>query len=203
MKKMSQATYLNNGVFLILRLDNRSRFDRSSRLGTLATLHGGLGRLGGVPRNHGRLPLSTPFDLRRKVDSNCLTFPFVPELGRLGAGGAGDARRGGKDRCGGQDRCRRRDRCRGRQVNSQWAGGRIRNDREITGIITQRLPGADLGAPCVFRHPGVIMANAVPVRPHPGSHGTHPEKLLGAGSHNARDVIPFLMLPDDLTLPGY
>jgi hypothetical protein len=153
--------------------------------------------LGGVPRNHGRLPLSTPFDLRRKVDGNCLTFPFVPELGRLGAGSAGDARRGGKDRC------RRRDKCRGREVDSEWASGRIRNDREIAGMITQRLPGADLVAPGVFRHPGVIMADAVPVGPHPGSHRTHPEKLLGAGCHNARDVIPFFMLPDYFTLPGY
>jgi hypothetical protein len=31
----------------------------------------------------------------------------------------------------------------------------------------------------------------------------HPEKLLGAGCHNARDVIPFFMLPDYFTLPGY
>jgi hypothetical protein len=86
--------------------------------------------LGGVPRNHGRLPLSTPFDLRRKVDGNCLTFPFVLELGRLGARSAGDARSGGKDRC------RRRDKCRGREVDSEWASGRIRNDREIAGMIT-------------------------------------------------------------------
>jgi hypothetical protein len=47
------------------------------------------------------------------------------------------------------------------------------------------------------------MANAVPVGPHPGSHETHPHQLLRTGSHNARDVIPFLMHPDDVTLPGY
>jgi hypothetical protein len=88
------------------------------------------------------------------------------------------------------------------KVNGQWGSGWVRDDREIAGMVTQGVPSLDLAAPGVFQYVGVVMADAVPVRPHPGSHGPHPHQLPGARCHNSGHVRPLLKLPGDRALPG-
>jgi len=59
--------------------------------------------------------------------------------------------------------------CRGR--SSDW---------EIKGIVTQSLPGKDLGMPGVLQETGIVMPDAEPVRPDLGRHAPDSHELLGA-----------------------
>lgn len=70
-------------------------------------------------------------------------------------------------------------------------------------MVTQGVPSLNLAAPGVFRYAGVVVADAVPVGPHPGSHGSHPHQLLGARCHNSGCISTLLDLPDDPGLPGH
>jgi len=111
--------------------------------------------LGGECRNHGRLPLPTPFRLRLLISKDGLTFPLVPELGGGGAGRTGDI------------------------ASDDWWGGKVDRNRtcgrrssnwEIEAMVTQGIPGEGLGAPDVLQDTGIVIPDAVPVGPDLGSH---------------------------------